>query len=107
MALPKKKKKKKNSVVSYQINQSHGKSLWVSSLSHAITKDFDQQDRYITEYFGHSTSIFVGRIGYPGVRVGPMSVLEGAESNVELAFKSKPSFAAIARRYSIVASFVS
>ena len=60
-----------------------------------------------TEYFGPSTSIFVGRIGYPRVRVGPMSVLEGAESNVELAFKSKPSFAAIARRYSIVASLVS
>jgi len=49
MALAKKKKKKKNLVVSYQINQSPGKSLWVSSLNRAITKDFGQQDEYITE----------------------------------------------------------
>ncbi|HID20309.1 MAG TPA: hypothetical protein EYP28_05175 [Methanophagales archaeon] len=44
-----------------------------------------------TEYFGPSTSIFVGRIGYPRVRVGPMSVLEGADSNVELARFEEPS----------------
>ena len=49
MALPKKKKKKKNLVISYQLSQSHEKSLWVSSLNRAITRDFDQQDRYITD----------------------------------------------------------
>jgi hypothetical protein len=50
------------------------------------TKFADLRNR--TEYFGPSTSIFVGRIGYPRVRVGPMSVLEGADSNVELTFTS-------------------
>ncbi|RZN42472.1 MAG: hypothetical protein EFT35_01865, partial [Methanophagales archaeon ANME-1-THS] len=33
-----------------------------------------------TDYFGPSTSIFVGRFGYPRVRVGPMAILEGAVS---------------------------
>ncbi len=50
------------------------------------TKFADLSNR--TEYFDPSTSIFVGQIGYPRVRVGPMSVLEGAESNVELTFTS-------------------
>lgn len=50
------------------------------------TKFADLSNR--TEYFGPSTSIFVCRIGYPRVRVGPMSVLEGADSNVKLTFTS-------------------
>ena len=37
-----------------------------------------------TEYFGPSTSVFVGRIGYPRVRVGPMSVLEVSDSDADL-----------------------
>jgi hypothetical protein len=53
------------------------------------TKFADLSNR--TEYFGTSTSIFVGRIGYPRVRVGPMSVLEGAESEIELAKFEEPS----------------
>ena len=36
-----------------------------------------------TDYFGPSTSIFVGRIGYPRVRVGPMAILAGAESELD------------------------
>ena len=44
-----------------------------------------------TEYFGPSTSVFVGRIGYPNVRVGPMSILGGTESNVELGRLEEPS----------------
>ena len=36
------------------------------------------------EFFGPSTSVFVGRIGYPNVRVGPMAVLDEKESNVEI-----------------------
>lgn len=32
-----------------------------------------------TEYYGPSTSIFVGRIGYPRVHVGPMAILEGTQ----------------------------
>jgi hypothetical protein len=44
-----------------------------------------------TEYFGPSTSIFVGRIGYPNVRVGPMSVLEPKEADMELGRFEEPS----------------
>jgi len=44
-----------------------------------------------TEYFGPSTSIFVGRIGYPNVRVGPMSVLEAKDAEVELGRFEEPS----------------
>ncbi len=44
-----------------------------------------------TEYFGPSTSIFVGRIGYPNVRVGPMSVLEPKDAEVELGRFEEPS----------------
>jgi hypothetical protein len=44
-----------------------------------------------TEYFGPSTSIFVGRIGYPNVRVGPMSVLETKDAEVELGRFEEPS----------------
>ena len=36
------------------------------------------------EFFGPSTSVFVGRIGYPRVSVGPMTVLEAAESDVAI-----------------------
>jgi len=44
-----------------------------------------------TEYFGPSTSIFVGRIGYPRVRVGPMAILESVQSDVELGRFDEPS----------------
>ncbi|MBN1762424.1 MAG: hypothetical protein JW878_05020 [Methanomicrobia archaeon] len=44
-----------------------------------------------TEYFGPSTSIFVGRIGYPNVRVGPMSVLEPKDAGIELGRFEEPS----------------
>ncbi|MHC1611168.1 MAG: hypothetical protein ACXQTW_06185 [Candidatus Methanospirareceae archaeon] len=44
-----------------------------------------------TEYFGLSTSVFIGRIGYPNVRVGPMAVLEGLESDLELGGLEEPS----------------
>ncbi len=44
-----------------------------------------------TDYFGPSTSIFVGRIGYPNVRVGPMSVLEPKEADQELGRFEEPS----------------
>ncbi len=44
-----------------------------------------------TEYFGPSTSIFVGRIGYPRVRVGPMSVLEPKDAEIELSRFEEPS----------------
>jgi hypothetical protein len=43
------------------------------------------------EFFGPSTSVFVGRIGYPNVRVGPMAVLEGAEFRTELGRLEEPS----------------
>ena len=43
------------------------------------------------EFFGPSTSVFVGRIGYPNVRVGPMTILEGKESNVEIGRLEEPS----------------
>lgn len=43
------------------------------------------------EFFGPSTSIFVGRIGYPRVRVGPMTILEGRDSDVELERFEEPS----------------
>lgn len=36
------------------------------------------------EFFGPSTSVFVGRIGYPCVNVGPMTVLEAAESDTTI-----------------------
>ncbi len=36
-----------------------------------------------TEYFGPSTSVFVGRMGYPNVRVGPMAVLESLDSDID------------------------
>jgi len=44
-----------------------------------------------TEYFGPSTSVFVGRIGYPNVRVGPMSVLEAKDAEVEPGRFEEPS----------------
>jgi hypothetical protein len=44
-----------------------------------------------TEFFGPSTSVFVGRIGYPHVRVGPMALLEGKESDVEIERLEEPS----------------
>jgi len=44
-----------------------------------------------TEYFGPSTSIFVGRIGYPRVRVGPMSVLEATTAELEVSRYEEPS----------------
>lgn len=44
-----------------------------------------------TEYFGPSTSVFVGRIGYPRVRVGPMSVLEVSDSDVDFGRFEEPS----------------
>jgi len=43
------------------------------------------------EFFGPSTSVFVGRKGYPVVGVGPMTILEGAESDVELGRLEEPS----------------
>lgn len=43
------------------------------------------------EFFGLSTSVFVGRKGYPVVGVGPMTILEGAESDVELGRLEEPS----------------
>ncbi|MGB2842051.1 MAG: Nre family DNA repair protein [Halobacteriota archaeon] len=43
------------------------------------------------EFFGPSTSVFVGRKGYPVVGVGPMTILEGVESNVELGRLEEPS----------------
>lgn len=43
------------------------------------------------EYFGPSTSVFVGRIGYPHVRVGPMTVLEVSDSEVEIGRFEEPS----------------
>jgi hypothetical protein len=43
------------------------------------------------EFFGPSTSVFVGRIGYPTVRVGPMAVLEGKDSDVEIGRLEEPS----------------
>ena len=43
------------------------------------------------EFFGPSTSVFVGRIGYPNVRVGPMAVLEGKDSDVEIGRLEEPS----------------
>jgi len=43
------------------------------------------------EFFGPSTSVFVGRIGYPNVRVGPMAVLEGKDSSVEIGRLEDPS----------------
>jgi hypothetical protein len=43
------------------------------------------------EFFGPSTSVFVGRIGYPNVRVGPMAVLEGAEFSTEIGRLEEPS----------------
>ncbi|MGB2727208.1 MAG: Nre family DNA repair protein [Halobacteriota archaeon] len=43
------------------------------------------------EFFGPSTSVFVGRKGYPIVGVGPMTILEGAESDVELGRLEEPS----------------
>jgi hypothetical protein len=43
------------------------------------------------EFFGPSTSVFVGRIGYPNVRVGPMTLLEGVDSNVEIGRLEEPS----------------
>ena len=36
------------------------------------------------EFFGPSTSVFVGRTGYPVVGVGPMTILEGKDSEVEI-----------------------
>ncbi|MCK4732472.1 MAG: hypothetical protein KAT65_08440, partial [Methanophagales archaeon] len=36
------------------------------------------------EFFGPSTSIFVGWRGYPVVGVGPMTILEGKEYDAEL-----------------------
>lgn len=44
-----------------------------------------------TEYFGPSTSVFVGRIGYPNVRVGPMSILESLDSDVDPGRFEEPS----------------
>ena len=43
------------------------------------------------EFFGPSTSVFVGRMGYPHVRVGPMTILEGTESDVDLGRLEVPS----------------
>lgn len=43
------------------------------------------------EFFGPSTSVFVGRKGYPVVGVGPMTIFEGAESDVELGRLEEPS----------------
>jgi hypothetical protein len=44
-----------------------------------------------TEFFGPSTSVFVGRKGYPVVGVGPMTILEGTDSDVELGRLEEPS----------------
>ncbi|MEA2075480.1 MAG: hypothetical protein U9O85_07080 [Euryarchaeota archaeon] len=38
-----------------------------------------------------STSVFVGRIGYPHVRVGPMSILESLDSDVDPSRLEEPS----------------
>jgi len=43
------------------------------------------------EFFGPSTSVFVGRIGYPNVRVGPMSVLEAKDAEVDPGRFEEPS----------------
>lgn len=43
------------------------------------------------EFFGPSTSVFVGRKGYPVVGVGPMTILEGTDSDVELGRLEEPS----------------
>lgn len=44
-----------------------------------------------TEYFGPATSVFVGRMGYPHVRVGPMAVLESSELDIEIGQFEEPS----------------
>lgn len=44
-----------------------------------------------TEYFGPSTSIFVGRFGYPRVRVGPLSLLEPGITGPEVSRYEEPS----------------
>ncbi len=43
------------------------------------------------EFFGPSTSIFVGRRGYPSVGVGPLTVMESEELSVEIGRMEEPS----------------
>ncbi len=43
------------------------------------------------EFFGPSTSIFVGRMGYPAVGVGPLTVMEEVEFGAEIGRLEEPS----------------
>ncbi len=59
----------------------------------AALKKKSEVDKIINtkNFFGPSTSVFVGRRGYPTVGVGPMTIIEGEEFGVEIGRMEEPS----------------